>query len=112
MTAKELIERLDDEEPDAEVRFVYQATYPLQDDIKGVWAATVEATCPNGGEHELQEHYELGQRVEGKRWCVDCQLVYEDDELEQLCDPSAEGLLGPISRTCTMVWSRRQESNP
>ncbi len=37
MTVKQLIEQLEDMDEDAEVRFVYQSSYPLQDDIRGVW---------------------------------------------------------------------------
>src|SRR5438046_7212844 len=29
-----------------------------------------------------------------------------------VCDPSAEGLLGPVSRTCTRNWLRSRDSNP
>src|SRR5216683_1086014 len=30
----------------------------------------------------------------------------------KVCNPSAEGLLGPVSRTCTKCWCSRRESNP
>src|SRR2546425_10802416 len=30
----------------------------------------------------------------------------------KVCDPSAEGLLGPVSRTCTPSWLRARDSNP
>src|SRR5258708_18992345 len=30
----------------------------------------------------------------------------------KVCDTSAEGLLGPVSRTCTRFWCSRRESNP
>src|SRR6266568_1010936 len=30
----------------------------------------------------------------------------------KVCNPSAEGLLGPVSRTCTTSWCSRRESNP
>ncbi len=30
----------------------------------------------------------------------------------KVCDPSAEGLLGPVSRTCTQIWLRTRDSNP
>src|SRR6202158_1926787 len=30
----------------------------------------------------------------------------------KVCDPSAEGLFGPVSRTCTTYWCSRRESNP
>ena len=29
----------------------------------------------------------------------------------KVCDPSAEGLLGPVSRTCTRNWLRSRDSN-
>jgi hypothetical protein len=35
----ELISRLQDENEHAEVRFVYQSNYPLQDKVAGVWVA-------------------------------------------------------------------------
>ncbi len=39
MNVTELIDRLEDLDPQAEVRFVYQASYPLQDKVQGVWHA-------------------------------------------------------------------------
>src|SRR5712691_5887481 len=30
----------------------------------------------------------------------------------KVCNPSAEGLLGPVSRTCTRFWLRTRDSNP
>src|SRR5260370_41374503 len=30
----------------------------------------------------------------------------------KVCNPSAEGLLRPVSRTCTRFWCRRGDSNP
>jgi hypothetical protein len=80
---RDLIERLEEHDQEAEVRFVYQEHWPLQDDIAGVWAASGEPACPTGEGHELQLHYEQGRVVEGERWCVDCQLVYEEDELQK-----------------------------
>src|ERR1700674_2519822 len=30
----------------------------------------------------------------------------------KVCNPSAEGLVGPVSRTCTYDWLRDRDSNP
>src|SRR5260370_31273074 len=30
----------------------------------------------------------------------------------KVCNPSAEGLWGRVTRTCTMIWCRRGDSNP
>jgi hypothetical protein len=74
MTVKELIERLEDLDPEAEIRFVYQANYPLQDDIAGVWEpeAPVCSNC----------QAVLDARGEDGWYCYGCKLTYEKDEVE------------------------------
>ncbi len=52
MKVRELIERLEDLDGEAEVRFAYQENYPLQDDIRGVWTdETGVAFIVSAGQH-------------------------------------------------------------
>ena len=46
MKVTELIELLGEVDPEAEVRFVYQENYPLQDHIAGVWDASEAGADP------------------------------------------------------------------
>ena len=43
MNVADLIRRLEDQDPEAEVRFNYQENYPLQDEIRGVWTPDADA---------------------------------------------------------------------
>ena len=53
MTVKELIERLEELDGEAEVRLAYQENYPLQGDIRGVWINQSDgvAYVVSGGQH-------------------------------------------------------------
>ena len=46
MKVTELLQLLEEVDPEAEVGFVYQQNYPLQDVIAGVWDATEAGADP------------------------------------------------------------------
>ncbi len=50
MNVQQLSDRLSDEDPAATVRFNYQESYPLQDDLRGVWTLDAgEEECDTCG---------------------------------------------------------------
>jgi hypothetical protein len=75
MTVQELIDRLGELDLEAELRFVYQENYPLQDDIAGVWEPE-GPTCINC-------EAVLDSRGEDGWYCWGCKQTYEKDEVEQ-----------------------------
>lgn len=58
MNVQQLIDRLSDEDPAATVRFNYQESYPLQDDIRGVWMLDGHEECATCGFPEDQHPIE------------------------------------------------------
>ena len=60
MKVRDLIESLQNEDPDAEVRIMEQPSWPFENAIAGIWNADATDSCPRCGEAPDHATHDLG----------------------------------------------------